>query len=47
MLVIPDFYDRGYVRGFVNILLVSLGFKQICVQQVSRSSLPASTRSTF
>lgn len=35
MLVIPDFYDRVYVRELVNILLVSLGFKQICVQQVS------------
>ncbi|KAG8220978.1 hypothetical protein J3R82DRAFT_2484 [Butyriboletus roseoflavus] len=35
MLVIPDFYDRVYVREFVNILLVSLGFKQICVQQES------------
>lgn len=37
MLVIPDFYDRVYVREFVNILLVSLGFKQICVQQVSQA----------
>ncbi|KAG9313025.1 hypothetical protein JVU11DRAFT_6464 [Chiua virens] len=35
MLVIPDFYDRVYVREFVNLLLVSLGFKQICVQQES------------
>ncbi|KIK95252.1 hypothetical protein PAXRUDRAFT_827189 [Paxillus rubicundulus Ve08.2h10] len=35
MLVIPDFYDRVYVREFVNILLVSLEFKQICVQQES------------
>lgn len=47
MLVIPDFYDRVYVREFVNILLVSLGFKQICVQQVCRGSLSASTPSTF
>ncbi|KAF9223955.1 hypothetical protein BS17DRAFT_680844, partial [Gyrodon lividus] len=30
MLVIPDVYDRVYVREFVNIILVSLGFKQIC-----------------
>jgi actin-related protein 8 len=36
MLVIPDFYDRVYVREFINLLLVSLGFKQICVQQASR-----------
>ncbi|KIJ20923.1 hypothetical protein PAXINDRAFT_95903 [Paxillus involutus ATCC 200175] len=35
MLVIPDFYDRVYVREFINLLLVSLGFKQICVQQES------------
>lgn len=47
MLVIPDFYDRVYVREFVNILLVSLGFKQICVQQVSRGSSSTSTPSTF
>ncbi|KIM58979.1 hypothetical protein SCLCIDRAFT_16606 [Scleroderma citrinum Foug A] len=35
VLVIPDFYDRAYVREFVNILLLGMGFKQICVQQVS------------
>ncbi|OAX43971.1 actin-related protein [Rhizopogon vinicolor AM-OR11-026] len=35
VLVIPDFYDRAYVREFVNMILVSLGFKQICVQQES------------
>ncbi|KAG1788244.1 uncharacterized protein HD556DRAFT_1434112 [Suillus plorans] len=35
VLVIPDFHDRAYVREFVNILLVSLGFKQLCVQQES------------
>ncbi|KAH0836698.1 hypothetical protein J3R83DRAFT_8421 [Lanmaoa asiatica] len=35
VLVIPDFYDRVYIREFVNILLMSLGFKQICVQQES------------
>lgn len=33
--MIPDFHDRAYVREFVNILLVSLGFKQLCVQQES------------
>lgn len=38
MLVIPDFCDRVYVRELVNILLVSLGFKQICVQQAGRDS---------
>ncbi|KAG6329925.1 hypothetical protein ID866_9164, partial [Astraeus odoratus] len=35
VLVIPDFYDRAYVREFINILLFSMGFKQICVQQES------------
>ncbi|KAJ7574463.1 hypothetical protein C8J56DRAFT_979709 [Mycena floridula] len=35
VLVIPDFYDRTYVRHFVNILLVSMGFKQLCAQQES------------
>jgi actin-related protein 8 len=39
VLVIPDFYDRAYVRDFVNIILVSLGFKQICVQQASQAYL--------
>ena len=34
VLVIPDFYNRAYVREFVNLLLVSMGFKQICAQQV-------------
>ncbi len=36
ILVIPDFYDRSYVREFVNILLVGMGFKQLCAQQVLR-----------
>ncbi|EGN96670.1 hypothetical protein SERLA73DRAFT_111324 [Serpula lacrymans var. lacrymans S7.3] len=35
VLVIPDFYERSYVRDFVNIILVAMGFKQICVQQQS------------
>ncbi|KAH7927316.1 actin-like ATPase domain-containing protein [Leucogyrophana mollusca] len=35
VLVIPDVHERAYVREFVNLLLVSLGFKQICVQQES------------
>ncbi|KAG2355694.1 hypothetical protein BDR07DRAFT_1425340 [Suillus spraguei] len=35
VLVIPDFHDRAYVRELVNVLLVSLSFKQICVQQES------------
>ncbi|KAF8202322.1 actin-related protein [Pholiota molesta] len=35
VLVIPDFYDRAYVREWVNLLLVHMGFKQICAQQES------------
>ena len=35
MLVIPDFYETTYVREFVHLLLVQMGFKQMCVQQVS------------
>ena len=34
MLVIPDLYDKAYVRELVNLLLVGMGFKQICAQQV-------------
>ncbi|KAF8659821.1 hypothetical protein AX16_001706 [Volvariella volvacea WC 439] len=35
ILVIPDVYDRTYVREFVHLLLVTMGFKQLCVQQES------------
>jgi hypothetical protein len=34
LLVIPDFYDRGYVRDLVNLFLVTMGFKQVSAQQV-------------
>ena len=34
MLVIPDYYDRSYVRDMVQLLLIRMGFKQLCVQQV-------------
>ncbi|TFK39862.1 nucleus protein [Crucibulum laeve] len=34
VLVIPDFYERGYVRELINLLIV-MGFKQFCVQQES------------
>ena len=34
VLVIPDYYDRLYVESLVRILLIDMGFKQICVQQV-------------
>ncbi|KAE9399555.1 actin-like ATPase domain-containing protein [Gymnopus androsaceus JB14] len=35
VLIIPDLYDRCYVRELVGILLVSMGFKQLCAQQES------------
>ncbi|EJF64395.1 actin-like ATPase domain-containing protein [Dichomitus squalens] len=35
VLVIPDYYDRLYVESLVRILLVDMGFKQICAQQES------------
>ncbi len=34
ILILPDFYDRTYVREWVNMLLVGMGFKQLCAQQV-------------
>lgn len=33
ILVIPDLYDRAYVHEFLD-LLVSMGFKRFCAQQV-------------
>ncbi|KIP07419.1 hypothetical protein PHLGIDRAFT_127629 [Phlebiopsis gigantea 11061_1 CR5-6] len=35
VLVIPDFYDRNYVQSLVRMLLVTMNFKQLCVQQES------------
>jgi actin-related protein 8 len=35
VLVVPDFYDRAYVRELINVLLVTMGFKQVCAQQES------------
>ncbi|OCH96264.1 actin-like ATPase domain-containing protein [Obba rivulosa] len=35
VLVIPDFYDRFYVQGLVRMLLITMGFKQLCAQQES------------
>ena len=34
VLVIPDYYDRLYVEALVRILLINMGFKQFCAQQV-------------
>ena len=38
VLVIPDYYDRPYVRDMIQLLLVRMGFKQLCVQQVTPNS---------
>ncbi|KDN40929.1 hypothetical protein RSAG8_07797, partial [Rhizoctonia solani AG-8 WAC10335] len=35
ILVIPDHFDRFYVRELVNVLLVQMGFSQLCIQQES------------
>ncbi|KAJ7759249.1 hypothetical protein B0H16DRAFT_1534975 [Mycena metata] len=35
VLVVPDLYDRPYLREFANLLLVTMGFKQLCAQQES------------
>ncbi|KAH9990563.1 actin-related protein [Russula vinacea] len=35
VLVIPDYYDRPYVRDMIQLLLIRMGFKQLCVQQES------------
>ena len=42
VLVIPDFYERTYVKDLIDILLVRMGFKQLCVQQASFSPKPLS-----
>lgn len=34
VLVIPDLWDRNYVRHWTNLLLSAMGFKQFCAQQV-------------
>ncbi|KAI0047018.1 hypothetical protein FA95DRAFT_1473176, partial [Auriscalpium vulgare] len=33
VLVIPDFYEKSYVRDTVHLLLKTMGFKQLCAQQ--------------
>ena len=45
VLVIPDFYDRFYVELLCNVLLVQMGFRQLCAQQVTYplGLLPTST----
>lgn len=34
VLVIPDIWDRSYVNELVNMLVTSMGFRQIICQQV-------------
>ncbi len=43
MLVIPDLWDRFYVHELVNLLMVNMGFKQVCVQQVTTVSFVRSS----
>ena len=47
VLVIPDFYDRFYVELLANILLVQMGFKQLCAQQVTYQTVVCSARAHF
>ncbi|KAK7025245.1 actin-related protein 8 [Favolaschia claudopus] len=35
VLVVPDLYDRSYVRELGNLILMTMGFKQMCAQQES------------
>lgn len=39
VLVIPDFFERAYVQAMGTMLLQTMGFKQLCAQQVIYSSL--------
>ncbi|KAM0786552.1 hypothetical protein ACM66B_002009 [Microbotryomycetes sp. NB124-2] len=38
IFLIPDLYDHVYVREMTDLLLKTMGFKQICVQQESLSA---------
>ena len=38
VLVIPDLYDRSYIREMINLLIYAVGFKQVCAQQVVRAA---------
>ncbi|KIJ55715.1 hypothetical protein M422DRAFT_151102 [Sphaerobolus stellatus SS14] len=38
ILIIPDLFERSYVRELSQILMVQMGFKQLCVQQESISA---------
>lgn len=39
VLVIPDLYDRNCVRNLVDVLLVQMGFRQLCAQQVRQLTI--------
>lgn len=34
ILIVPDYYDKFYIREMVNIILVHMGFRRISIQQV-------------
>jgi actin-related protein 8 len=38
VLIVPDFWRRTWVKEWVQLLLVTMGFAKVCVQQVGRSS---------
>lgn len=38
VFVIQDLYDKNYLREMSNLLLVTMGFKQLCVQQAKQHS---------
>lgn len=42
ILIIPDLFERSYVRELSNLLLVQMGFKHLCVQQVNDDKMPQS-----
>ncbi|KZV74529.1 actin-like ATPase domain-containing protein [Peniophora sp. CONT] len=33
ILIIPNFYERSYLHEFAHLLMVTMGFKQMCAQQ--------------
>ncbi|KAF8317779.1 uncharacterized protein EI90DRAFT_3133739 [Cantharellus anzutake] len=35
MLIVPDCWERVYVRDLANLLLIQMGFRRLCVQQES------------
>ncbi|VDB94262.1 unnamed protein product [Peniophora sp. CBMAI 1063] len=33
ILIVPNFYERSYLQEFAHLLMVTMGFKQMCAQQ--------------